>query len=111
LRRHRAGRGRGGEEERKATGERLTSGTGLSVKEKENKKSRWRGLLRGESWWAARPPGQKGEEVSFLFFSFFKHFSNQTFKLKFKPSFFKLFTKFYNLFKSHISNQKPCKAK
>jgi hypothetical protein len=66
------------------------------VKEKENKKSRWRGLLRGESWWAARPQGRKGEEVSFLFFFFFKLFSNQTYKLKFKPSFFKLFQAFSN---------------
>jgi hypothetical protein len=55
---------------------------------------------------------KKGKEVSFFFFFFFfKPFSNQPFKFKFKSNFFKLFTKFYNLFRSHTSNQKPCKAK
>jgi hypothetical protein len=55
--------------------------------------------------------GRKVSVVGFLFFLF---------KTLFKPTFqtsnsnqisFKSFTKFYNLFKSHTSNQKPCKAK
>jgi hypothetical protein len=85
----------------------------LSAKEKEKKKEpvAWAAVWGGGGWWAAGPPGRKGEEVSFLCFFLFKLFSNQTFKLKFKPNFFKLFTKFYNLFKSHTSNQKSCKAK
>jgi hypothetical protein len=75
-------------------------GPALQRNKKKRKWSRWRGLLQGRDWWAAGPPGRKGEEVSFLFFIFFfKLFSSQTFKLKFKPNFFKLFTKFYNLLK------------
>jgi hypothetical protein len=60
-------------------------------KEKEREMA-WAGAGRG--WWAGRPAGSKGKEVSFVFFLFFfKLFLNQTFLFKFKPNSFKLFLK------------------
>jgi hypothetical protein len=58
------------------------------------------------------PSGPKGKKASFSFFLFFQTFSNSNFFLfKFKLNSFKLFfQKFYKLFRSHTSNQKPCKA-
>jgi hypothetical protein len=107
------GRRSRGEEERKGEGRRLTSETQSSAKGKEKKKreAAWAGTGRG--WWAAGPPGQKGGEGLLCFFSF--SFSN-SFQVNLLNSnsnqiFFKLFTKFYNLFRSHTSNQKPYKAK
>jgi hypothetical protein len=77
------------------------------TKEKERSGAGWRGEK------ADGPLGQKGREVSFLFFSFL-------FQTLSKPNFFllnsnqnpsNLFTKFHKLFRSHSSNQKPYKAK
>jgi hypothetical protein len=68
----------------------------------------WRGeWLVGR--WAARPERRGGKFLFFLFF--FKPFSNILLNSNSNQISFKLFTKFYNLFKSHTSNQKPCKAK
>jgi hypothetical protein len=79
-------------------------------KEKEGGGVGWRGEgLMGR--WAAGPKRRGGFPVVFFFFFFFKLFSNQSFKFKFNQISFKFFTKFYNLFRSHTSNQKPCKAK
>jgi hypothetical protein len=58
--------------------------------------------------------GRRAEKVSnvgFLFF-FFKPFSKHPFQTSNSNQFyFKFFTNFYNLFKSHTNNKKPCKAK
>jgi hypothetical protein len=84
------------------------------VKEKEKKKKKreaaWAGA--GRVWWAAGPPGEKGGEGFLGFFLFFFNlFSNQSLNSNSNQNSFKLLTKFYNLFRSHTSNQKPCKAK
>jgi hypothetical protein len=83
------------------------------VRGKKKKKGGRAWAAAGSGWWAAGPPGQKGGEGKLLFFSFlfFKLFSNQSFNSNSNQISFKSFTKFYNLFKSHTSNQKPCKAK
>jgi hypothetical protein len=80
------GEAEGGEEERKATGEGLTGGAGSSAKQNEKEPGAWAAAgKRLVGCWAAGP---EGEKVSFLFFFFFKLFSNQTFKLKIKSNFF-----------------------
>jgi hypothetical protein len=59
------------------------------TKEKERRRC---GLARGEGRWAAGPLGQKGREVSFLFFSFL-------FQTLFKSNFsFKIQTKILQTF-------------
>jgi hypothetical protein len=58
----------------------------LSARGKQKKKKGGGAGWRGEK--ADGPLGQKGREISFLFFFFFKLFSNQTFPFKFKPKFF-----------------------
>jgi hypothetical protein len=59
---------------------------------------------------AGGPPGWKGEKGKFLFFLFFfKLFSKQLLNSNSNQISFKSFTKFYNLFKSHTSNQNHAK--
>jgi hypothetical protein len=53
----------------------------------------------------------RGEGKFSLFFSFSNSFQTKLLNSKSNQISFKSFTKFYNLFKSHTSNQKPCKAK
>jgi hypothetical protein len=78
--------------------------------------------MREREWrWAgAAELGQKRElgrglgrwvGFGFFFFFFFKHPNSNHFQTKNIQNFFKLFTKFYKLFKPHTSNQKLCKVK
>jgi hypothetical protein len=91
---------------------RLSGGAGLSAREGKRKREAGAWAAAGRRWWAAGPPGQKGGEGRFLFFLFFfKLFSNQSLNSNSNQIPFKSFTKFYTLFKSHSSNQKPCKTK
>jgi hypothetical protein len=98
------GRGRGEADRR---------GPVVSVCGKKEKRRRRRRAAARKGCWASRPAGPKGKEGKFSFFSF--SFSN-SFQIKLfllnsnqNPS--NLFTKFYKLFRSHTSNQKPCKSK
>jgi hypothetical protein len=59
--------------------------------------------------WAARPDRREGFLCVFSFFS--NTFPIILLNSNSNQNSFKLFTKFYNLFRSHTSNQKPCKAK
>jgi hypothetical protein len=100
------------EEKKKGRGERkLTGGTQSSARAKKWKKREmtWIGAERG--WRAAGPLGPKGKKVPFFFpFSFSNSFkTNFSFQIQTK-SFQTFSQKFYKLFRSHISNQKPCKA-
>jgi hypothetical protein len=53
----------------------------------------------------------KGKFFLFLFF-FFKLLFKTIFSFQIQTKFFQTFSqKFYKLFRSHTSNQKPCKAK
>jgi hypothetical protein len=68
------GKGRGG-----------TDRWGRVVSEtKEKKRGRGEWAAAGRSWWAARPPGWKGEKGKFSFFSFSNSCQTKLFKLKFK---------------------------
>jgi hypothetical protein len=88
---------------------------GQSVSErKEKEKGRpGRGLPRGVAGGPLGRRARKEGRVSFSFFLFFffKLFSKQSLNSYSNQISFKSFTKFYNLFKSHTSNQKSCKAK
>jgi hypothetical protein len=102
-----------GKRKKKGRGERLTGGAQSSPVEGKRKGRAGRWAVAGKRCWASRPAGPKGKEGKFSFFSF--SFSN-SFQIKLfllnsnqNPS--NLFTKFYKLFRSHTSNQKPCKAK
>jgi hypothetical protein len=84
---------------------------GPLVSEKKTKEKERSGVgWRGEK--ADGPLGQKGREVSFLFFFLFSNsFQIKLFLLNSNQNPSNLFTKFHILFRSHTSNQKPCKAK
>jgi hypothetical protein len=58
--------------------------------------------------WAAGPEGGEGK---FSFFFFFKLFSKQLLNSNSNQTFSNFSQNFYNLFRNHTSNQKPCKAK
>jgi hypothetical protein len=102
-----------GEEERKATGGEYDRwGRFVSETKEKKKRSRERGLQRGGGWWAAGLPGRKEGKVCFLFFfSLFKLFSKQLLNSNSNQTFSNFSQNFYNLFRNHTSNQKPCKAK
>jgi hypothetical protein len=72
-----------------------------------------RGQLRGGGRRAAGLLGQKVSEVSFLFFSFSfsNSFQNILLNSHSNQTFSNFSQNFYNLFRSHTSNQKPCKDK
>jgi hypothetical protein len=63
---------------------------------------------------AARPMGlvdRKVRRVCFLFFFSFSNFFLNNFSFQIQTKFFQTFSqKFYKLFRSYTSNQKPCKA-
>jgi hypothetical protein len=58
--------------------------------------------------WAAGPKGKRGKLFSF---SFSNSFQNILLNSNANQTFFNFSQNFYNLFRSHTSNQKPCKAK
>jgi hypothetical protein len=74
----------------------------MSAAQEKTKRGRRDWAAAGGSWWAGKP---KGERDSL----FFKLFSKQLFLSNSNQNCFKLFTKFYNPFRSYTSNQKPCK--
>jgi hypothetical protein len=82
------------------------------VKEKERKRGRRRGLARGGFDGPLGRRAKKDGRVSFVFFVFlfFNLFSNQSLNSNSNQNYFKLFTKFCNLFRSHTSNQKTMQS-
>jgi hypothetical protein len=81
-----------GEEERKVKG--TADQWGRVVSERKKKKKRWQSWAAARErlmgCWATGPKGKRGEFLFFLFF--FKPFSKQPFKFKFKSNLIKLFT-------------------
>jgi hypothetical protein len=95
---------------RKKKGKEMGGGAHLSARGNQKKKKGGGVGWRGEK--ADGPLGQKGREVSFLFFFLFSNsFQIKLFLLNSNQNPSNLFTKFHILFRSHTSNQKPCKAK
>jgi hypothetical protein len=96
---------------RKGDGVRLTGGAGVSVEERNRERGR-RGLGRcGEKDGGCWVVGPNGKEGKFLFFSFSNSFQIKLFLSNSNQNSSNLFTKLYKLFRSHTSNQKPCKYK
>jgi hypothetical protein len=85
-----------GEEERKVKGPPLTSGAGMSARQKEKKKET---AAVGEALagsWAARLKGKRGRFVFFFFF--FKLFSKQLFKIQIQIKFLLNFSQNFIIF-------------
>jgi hypothetical protein len=103
----------GSEVEKKGRGWGEADRRGLVVSVRgEKEKERWLGgLLRVKVVGGpAGLAGPKGEKVSFLFFLFQTLFKTN-FSFQIQTKFFQTFSqKFYKLFRSLTSNQKPCKA-
>jgi hypothetical protein len=87
----------------------LTGGATLSVRERKGEG------CEGRRWAGPGPIGLKGrmgqERFRFVLFFSFSNTFIQTFQLKFKPKFYKLFTEFYKLLKPRTSNQKTMHSK
>jgi hypothetical protein len=102
-----------GEEERKGDGGE-TDRWGRLVSETKEKKGAGRVGCNGEEvdGLLGRQAGrEEGKFSPFFFFSFSNYFETKLLNSNSNKNFSNFSTNFYNLFKSHTSNQKPCKAK
>jgi hypothetical protein len=95
----------------KGRGEADRWGPLVSERKTKEKERRRCGLARGEDRWAAGPERLGGKLSLFFSFLFQTLFKSNFFLLNSNQNPSNLFTKFHKLFKSHTSNQKPCKAK
>jgi hypothetical protein len=102
---------RGGRRKEGGRGEADRWGPIISVRGKKKKKKRETGRCGSELMgrWAAGPE-RRGGFLCF-FFSFSNSFQIKLFLSNSNQNSSNLFTKFYKLFRSHTSNQKPCKSK
>jgi hypothetical protein len=81
-------------------------------RKRKGERQAWAAAGRGKAGcWATGPKGKRGKFLSFFSFSFSNYFQINLLNSNSNQTFLNFSQNFYNLFRIHTSNQKPCKAK